>query len=77
MRGGVDATDGALDGRSKAGDPDITKALRAAGVNDALKPHEGVGHNCLDHTSENSYVPEVSGAAWADALAWFDKYLRG
>ena len=68
---------GALDARINAGIPDITKALHDAGVTHALKTYEGVGHNFLNHTSENSYVPEVSGAAWADALAWFDKYLRG
>ena len=67
---------GALDSRINAGIPDINKALHAADVTHALKTYEGVGHNFLNHTSENSYVAEVAGAAWADALAWFDKYLR-
>ena len=67
---------GALDSRINAGIPDINKALHAADVTHALKTYEGVGHNFLNHTSENSYVAEVAGAAWADALAWFDRYLR-
>ena len=67
---------GALDDRINAGIPDISKALREANVTHALKTYEGVGHNFLNHMSENSYVAEVAGAAWADALAWFDKYLK-
>ena len=67
---------GALDDRINVGIPDINKALHDANVTHALKTYEGVGHNFLNHHSENSYVAEVAGAAWADALAWFDKYLK-
>ena len=67
---------GALDERINAGIPDINKALHDANVTHVLKTYDGVGHNFLNHQSQNSYVAEVAGAAWADALAWFDKYLK-
>ena len=40
-----------------------------------LKQYEGAGHSFMSHTSETSYVAEAARDAWADALAWFDKYL--
>ncbi len=67
---------GALDERINAGIPDITKALRATNVTHVLKQYEGVGHNFMSHASETSYVAEVAQAAWVDALAWFEKYLK-
>ena len=67
---------GATDERINVGIPDINKALHDANVTHVLKTYEGVGHNFLNHQSENSYVAEVAAAAWADALAWFDKHLK-
>ncbi len=67
---------GALDERVNAGIPDINKALHAANVTHVLKQYEGAGHSFMSHTSDTSYVAEASQAAWADVLAWFDKYLK-
>ena len=67
---------GALDERVNAGIPDINKALHAANVTHVLKQYEGAGHSFMSHTSETSYVAEAAQDAWADALAWFDKYLK-
>ncbi len=66
---------GALDERVNAGIPAINKALHAANVTHVLKQYDGAGHSFMSHTSETSYVAEAAQAAWADALAWFDKYL--
>ena len=41
-----------------------------------LKPYDGAGHSFMSHTSETTYVAEAAQAAWADALAWSDKYLK-
>ena len=67
---------GALDERVNAGIPEINKALHAANVTHVLKQYEGAGHSFMSHTSETSYVAEAAQDAWADALAWFDKYLK-
>lgn len=67
---------GALDERVNAGIPDINKALHAANVTHVLKQYDGAGHSFMSHTSETSYVAEAAQDAWADALAWFDKYLK-
>ena len=77
ITGAVHGTYAALDPRINVDIPDITKALRDANVTHVLKTYEGVGHEFMNHTNEKNYNAEVAGAAWADALAWFDKYLRG
>ena len=77
IRAAVYAIYGELDERINAGIPDITKALDAAGVTYDMKVDGGAGHAFMAHTSETSYHAEAAEAAWADALAWFDKHLKG
>ena len=67
---------GELDERINAGVPAIRQALDEAKVTHVLKTYEGVRHNFMAHTSEGSYNAAAAAAAWADALAWLDKYLR-
>ena len=76
IKAAVHGVYGALDERINAGIPAINEALHAANVTYVMKTYAGVGHNFMSHASETSYVAEVASAAWADALAWFDKYLK-
>ena len=76
IKAAVHGVYGALDERVNAGIPAINEALHAANVTHVLKQYEGAGHGFLSHTSETSYVAEAAQAAWSDALAWFDKYLK-
>ena len=68
---------GGLDERVNAGIPDITKALDAAKVTYDMKVYPDSKHGFMNHTSESNYNAGEAEAAWADALAWFDKYLKG
>ena len=75
IKAAVHGVYGALDERINAGIPAINEALHAANVTHVLKQYGGAGHAFMSHTSETSYVAEAAEAAWADALAWFAKYL--
>lgn len=64
---------GANDARIDAGVPALEAALKAAGTRYAIKMYAGAGHAFNNDTGQNYVKP---AAAWAEALAWFDKYLK-
>jgi carboxymethylenebutenolidase len=66
---------GGLDERVNAGIPEINAVLDAAGVTHSHKVYPESLHAFMSHNSEASYNPDTAPVAWADALAWFDKYL--
>ncbi|WP_309569535.1 dienelactone hydrolase family protein [Deinococcus sp.] len=66
---------GATDTRINAGIPPLEAALKAAGAAYQLKQYEGAGHAFNNDTGQ-SYVKSAANAAWADAMAWFMKYLK-
>ncbi|THF86259.1 dienelactone hydrolase family protein [Deinococcus sp. KSM4-11] len=66
---------GANDTRINAGIPALETALKAAGTTYGLKQYAGAGHAFNNDTGQ-SYVKSAADAAWADALAWFTKYLK-
>lgn len=66
---------GANDARINAGIPALEAALKAAGTTFDIKIYEGAGHAFNNDTGQN-YVKAAADAAWAQTLAWFNKYLK-
>ncbi len=77
IAGAVYAVYGENDERINAGIPDITKALEDAGTTCGMKVYSNAAHAFHNHTNPDRYAPEAAEAAWADALAWFNKHLAG
>ena len=73
----VYAVYGELDERVNAGIDDINAALDAAGKVHDSKVYAGAPHAFLNHTNADRYHETSAPAAWADALAWLDKHLKG
>ncbi len=66
---------GDMDAGRLAGVDDISAALNAAGTTWDLKIYPDSPHAFHNHTREDRYTPAAADA-WADTLAWFDRYLR-
>lgn len=77
IQAAIYAVYGELDERINAGIDDITGALKAAGKTLEHKVYAGAPHAFHNHTNAERYAPEAAEAAWADANAWLDRYLKG
>ena len=42
-----------------------------------MKVYSNAAHAFHNHTNPDRYAAEAAEAAWADALAWFNKHLAG
>ena len=74
----VFAVYGELDERINAGMDDILKALKDAGITHEHKVYPGAAHAFHNHTNPpDRYNEAQAKQAWSDALAWFDKHLKG
>jgi carboxymethylenebutenolidase len=72
----VYAVYGELDERINAGIPEIEAAMHDNNKNFRYRIYPGVAHAFHNDTGRN-YNPEVAEEAWADALAWFEQYVKG
>ena len=72
----VYAVYGEQDERINAGIPEIEAAMRDNNKNFRYRIYPGVAHAFHNDTGRN-YNPEVAEEAWADALAWFEQYVKG
>jgi carboxymethylenebutenolidase len=66
---------GGNDTRINAGIPMLETALKSAGTTYQLKVYDGAGHAFNNDTGQN-YVKAAADDAWAQTLAWFDRYLK-
>ncbi len=75
LRAAVLAHYGETDTRINAMLPAIEAAMRVGGKTFEAVVHPGVGHGFHNDTGRN-YNAEAARAAWAQTLAWFERYLR-
>ena len=66
---------GGTDERVNASIPAAETALKEAGITYQIKIYPGVGHAFHNDTGAN-YNAEAAKDAWAQTIAWFDKYLK-
>jgi carboxymethylenebutenolidase len=64
-----------LDERVNASQERVRAALEAAGLEHEIKVYPGVDHAFFNDTG-GRHDPTQAAAAWADATAWFETYLR-
>lgn len=76
IRAAVLAVYGEQDERINQGISAITEALEQARVTHQTKIYPQAAHAFHNHTNAGRYQPDAARDAWADALAWLDKYLR-
>jgi carboxymethylenebutenolidase len=67
---------GEEDTRITSGAPAIQKALQDAGVTFKFIIYPGAAHAFFNDTGTR-YNPEAAAGAWAETLAWYEKYLKG
>lgn len=77
IRAAVYAVYGELDERINQGIPAITDALKAAGTTHDMKVYPQAQHAFHNHMSTERYNAGAAQEAWADALAWLDRHLKG
>jgi carboxymethylenebutenolidase len=58
------------------GVPDLRVALEVAATTFEMRQYPGTRHGFHSHCNPERYVHEPARQAWADALAWFGRYLR-
>lgn len=67
---------GELDSRIDAGIPAITEAMKQNNKTFEAIVHRGANHAFNNDTGSN-YNAQAAQGAWAQTLAWFEKYVRG
>ena len=67
---------GGNDARINAGIPAITDAMKQNNKTFEAVVHQGANHAFNNDTGSN-YSAQAAQEAWAQTLAWFEKYLRG
>lgn len=85
IRAAVFGVYGDLDERINKGIPEITSAMKAAGATFEIKMYAKADHAFHNpsgggrgpQTEPERYNPQAAKEAWADALAWFDRHLKG
>ena len=63
------------DDRINAGVPDLEAALQQQGKDYKFITYPGAGHAFFNDTGRR-YHPQAAGAAWQEALGWFDEHLK-
>ncbi len=77
IRAAVFAVYGELDERVNQGIPAISQALKDAGITHDSKVYPKAPHAFHNHTNADRYIADAATSAWADALTWLDRHLRG
>ncbi|MBI4670225.1 MAG: dienelactone hydrolase family protein [Chloroflexi bacterium] len=67
---------GGNDSRINAGIPAVEQAMKQNNKIFEYVIHQGTNHAFNNDTGAN-YNAQAAQAAWAETLAWFDKYVRG
>ncbi|MET4783086.1 dienelactone hydrolase family protein [Glaciihabitans sp. UYNi722] len=55
--------------------PEVTAAMRAAGVDFSSKVYEGAGHAFFNDTSPHAYKPDVAADAWRRTLQFLAAHI--